>query len=66
MIDIAFGTEPERMAGLATQAHLEIRAEGTTVHLPLAGLAEVFPAYRDCLASIGRPEKPQLHAIAAR
>jgi hypothetical protein len=66
MIDIAFGTEPERTTELAASPYLDIRVEGTAVRLPLKGLAEVLSAYRDCLASIGRPGKPKIHADAAR
>jgi hypothetical protein len=66
MIDIAFGTEPERMVELASQPYLEIRTEGTAVRLPLKGLVEVLPAYRGCLASVGQPVKPEVHAVAAR
>ena len=66
LIDIAFGTAPERMAELAASSHLEIRAEGTAVRLPLEGLSAMLPAFRDCLASIGQPAKsrfqPQIHA----
>ena len=36
LIDIAFGTESERMDELAASGHLEIRTEGTIVRLPLA------------------------------
>ena len=39
LIDIAFGTAPERMAELAASSHLEIRTEGTAVRLPLEGLS---------------------------
>ena len=66
VIDIAFGIEPERMMELAAAPYLDIRTEGTAVRLPLAGLAEVYPAYRDCLAGIGQPAKPQVHSVAAR
>jgi hypothetical protein len=66
MIDIAFGPEPERMMELAASAYLDIRAEGTVVRLPLKGLAEALPAYRECLASVGLPAKPQVHAVAVR
>ena len=66
LIDIAFGTEPERMTELAASAYLDIRTEGTAVRLPLKGLAEALPAYRDCLASIGLPAKPQVHVVAVR
>jgi hypothetical protein len=66
MIDIAFGTEPERMTELAASTYLDIRAEGTVVRLPLKGLAEALPAYRDCLASIGLPTKPQVRVVAVR
>jgi hypothetical protein len=66
LIDIALGVEPERIDELAAASHLDIRAEGTTVRLPLKGLAEVLPAYRDCLASVGQPAKPQVHAFAVQ
>ena len=66
MIDIAFGIEPERMAELAASAYLDIRTEGLAVRLPLQGLTEVLPAYRDCLASIGQPTNPQVHVVAVR
>ena len=62
LIDIAFGTAPERMAELAASSHLEIRTEGTAVRLPLSGVSSVLPAFRDCLASIGQANKPQIHA----
>lgn len=62
VIDIAFGPASERMAELAGMSHLEIRTEGTVVRLPLAGLATALPAFRDCLASIGGPTGPQIHA----
>jgi hypothetical protein len=66
LIDIAFGVERERMAELAASSHLEIRAEGSAVRLPLNGLAEVLPAYRACLASIGEPNRQTHASIAAR
>lgn len=66
MIDIAFGGEPERITELTASTHLDIRAEGTTVRLPLNGLVEVLPAYRNCLASIGQPANPAVHSVAAR
>jgi hypothetical protein len=62
LIDIAFGTAPERMAELAASSHLEIRAEGAAVRLPLAGVSAILPAFRDCLASIGQPVQRQIHA----
>ena len=66
VIDIALGTAPERMAELAASTHLDIRAEGTAVRLPLDGLTEALPAYRACLASVGQTVRPQIHAVAAR
>jgi hypothetical protein len=45
---------------------LDIQPEGAAVRLPLKGLADVLPAYRDCLASIGQPVKPAIQAVAAR
>jgi hypothetical protein len=66
LIDIAFGTDARSVAELAAQAYLEIRAEGTAVRLPLEGIAQVLPAYQACLASLGTPIKPQVHAAAAR
>jgi hypothetical protein len=65
LIDIAFGTEPERLKELAAASHLDIRTEGTSVRLPLGGLKEVLPAYRDCLASIGQPMAEQGMRTAA-
>jgi hypothetical protein len=62
LIDIAFGTAAEHMTELAASSHLEIRTEGTVVRLPLGGLATALPAFRACLASIGQPPKPQIHA----
>jgi hypothetical protein len=66
MIDIAFGPAAERMAELVASSHIEIRAEGTVVRLPLGGLALALPAFRACLASIGQPARtasqPQIHA----
>jgi hypothetical protein len=64
LIDVALGHEPERLGALAASSHLEIRAEGTVVRLPLTGLAEVLPAYRDCLANVGKPVV-QRHAAAS-
>jgi hypothetical protein len=64
LIDIAITGEPERLSQLAAAGHLEIQAEGTTVRLPLSGLADILPAYRNCLASIGTPTV-QRHAAAA-
>jgi hypothetical protein len=62
LIDIAFGPAAERMAELAASDHLEIRTEGTVVRLPLGGLAAALPAFRDCLARLGQPVKPHIHA----
>jgi autotransporter translocation and assembly factor TamB len=63
LIDIAFGAESE----LATAGHIDITTEGTTVRLSLAGLAGALPAYRDCLASIGKPMNGyQVQASIAR
>jgi len=66
LIDIAFSTDARSVAELATQAYLEVRAEGTAVRLPLAGIAQALPGYQDCLASLGAPTKPKVHAVAAR
>jgi hypothetical protein len=66
MIDIAFGTDARSVAELAAQAYLEVRTEGTAVRLPLRGIAEVLPAYQACLAGIGAPIKPEVHAVAVR
>jgi hypothetical protein len=65
LIDIAFGVEPDRLNELVSAGHLDIRTEGTVVRLPLNGLAEVLPAYRDCLASVGRSTGRSVHASAA-
>jgi hypothetical protein len=65
LIDIAFGTERQHMTELAGSSHLEIRVERTVVRLPLSGLAGALPAYRDCLARIGKPLRTQVHASAA-
>jgi hypothetical protein len=54
MIDIAFGVAPDLIDELAASSHLDIKTEGTSVRLPLQGLANVLPAYRDCLAGVGR------------
>jgi len=63
LIDIAFGSDSE----LATAGHIEIKTEGTTVRLSLAGIADALPAYRDCLANIGKPANGyQLQASIAR
>jgi hypothetical protein len=62
LIDNALGVEADRMNELADASHLEIHAEGTTVSLPIRGLAAVLPAYRACLGSIGQPVKAQVHA----
>lgn len=66
LIDIAFGTDAALMAELAASGHLDIRTEGTTVRLPLKGIGDVLPTYRDCLAGIGQPVKAQVHASAVR
>jgi len=66
LIDIAFGTDAKSVAELAAQAYLEIRTEGAAVRLPLEGIAGALPAYQACLASLGTPIKPQVHAAAAR
>ena len=66
MIDIALGVEPERIAELAASPHLDIRTEDATVRLPLNGLVDVLPAYRDCLARIGQPVRSGIYAVAAR
>jgi len=66
LIDIALSTDAQSVAELAAQSHIEIRTEGTAVRLPLTGIAEVLPAYRGCLASIGTPIKPQVHAAAVQ
>ena len=66
LIDIAFGTDARGVAELAAQAYLEVRTEGTAVRLPLAGIAQALPAYRACLASLGMPIQPKVHAVAAR
>jgi hypothetical protein len=60
LIDIALGAD---IGQLAQSAHLDIRAEGTDVRLPLKGLKEALPAYRDCLAGLG---KPQIRASLSR
>ena len=62
LIDIAFGVEPERINELAASSYLDIRTEGTSVRLPLKGLAQMLPAYRDCLKSVGQPTGRTLHA----
>jgi len=54
LIDISLGASPD-LGALARSGHLAISAEGTEVSLPLEGLAEVLPAYRDCLAGLGTP-----------
>jgi hypothetical protein len=54
LIDISLGVGPD-LGTLARSGHLVISAEGTDVRLPLKGLAEVLPAYRDCLAGLGTP-----------
>ena len=51
LIDIAFGSESE----LAGAGHIDIKTEGSTVRLSLAGIADALPAYHDCLANIGKP-----------
>jgi hypothetical protein len=50
----------------AAQTHVEIRTEGSVVRLPLNGVAEVLPAYRACVASIGNPIKPEFRIVAVR
>jgi hypothetical protein len=62
LIDIALGAGAN-IGQLAKSDHLDIRTEGTDVRLPLKGLRDVLPAYRDCLAGLGKPE---IHASLAR
>jgi hypothetical protein len=50
----------------AAQTRVEIRTEGTIVRLPLNGVAEVLPAYRACVASIGNPIKPEFRIVAVQ
>jgi hypothetical protein len=67
LIDIAFGAESERLNELATAGHIDIKTEGTNVRLSLAGLADALPAFRDCLANIGKPANGrQMHASIAK
>jgi hypothetical protein len=54
LVDISLGAAPD-LGALARSGHLVVRAEGTEVSLPLKGLAEVLPAYRDCLAGLATP-----------
>ncbi|MBM3530903.1 MAG: hypothetical protein FJX62_22730 [Alphaproteobacteria bacterium] len=54
-IDIALSNDPARLTELAAAGDLEIHAEGKAVRLPLGGLSAVLPAYRECLASVGKP-----------
>lgn len=54
LIDISLGANPDLRA-LAKAGDLAVRAEGTEIHLPLRGLADVLPAYQDCLAGLGTP-----------
>jgi hypothetical protein len=62
LIDIALGAGTD-IGQLAKSDHLDIRTEGTAVRLPLKGLRDVLPAYRDCLAGLGKPE---IHASLGR
>lgn len=62
LIDIAFGSESQ----LANAGHIDIKTEGTTVRLSLAGIADALPAFRDCLANIGKPNGYQVQASIAR
>jgi hypothetical protein len=64
LIDIALGSDTGRMASLANAGHLDIQADGKTVRLPLAGLADVLPVYRDCLASVGTPMNGRIQAAS--
>jgi hypothetical protein len=54
LIDISLGASPDLRA-LAKAGDLAVRAEGTEIQLPLKGLADVLPAYQDCLAGLGTP-----------
>jgi hypothetical protein len=62
LIDIALGAGAD-IGQLAKSDHLDIRTEGTAVRLPLKGLRDVLPAYRNCLAGLGKPE---IHASLGR
>jgi hypothetical protein len=58
LIDIALG-KGAGIGAFASSDHLDIRAEGANVRLPLKGLRDVLPDYLDCLAGLG---KAPLHA----
>jgi hypothetical protein len=55
LVDIALGAGTD-IGQLAKSDHLDIRAEGADVRLPLKGLRDALPAYRDCLAGLAKPE----------
>ncbi len=57
LVDIMFGTEPERMAELIASGRLEVRTEAATVRIALRGLAGAMPAFNQCMAAIGKPAK---------
>ncbi|WP_068018263.1 hypothetical protein [Rhodoplanes sp. Z2-YC6860] len=66
LIDIDLGTDARKVMGFAAQTYVEIRTEGTIVRLPLNGVAEVLPAYRACLTSIGNSINPEFRDIAVQ
>jgi hypothetical protein len=66
LIDIDLGTDARKVMEFAAQTYVETRTEGTIVRLSLNGVAEVLPAYRACVASIGNPIKPEFRIVAVQ
>jgi hypothetical protein len=66
LIDIAFAATPDRISELAQSSELAIRSQQTTIRLPLAGLSQALPAYRDCLARISQPPAAVQAALEVR
>lgn len=55
LADIRFSGEPKERDTLLATKYLDIRTEDATVRLSFAGLDEVQPAFKQCLANIGSP-----------
>lgn len=49
--------EPSEMNALLAGAYVDATVDGMTVRLSLAGAKEIVPAYRECMADIGKPAK---------
>lgn len=49
--------EPKDMEPLFAGAYVDATVEGMTVRLSFAGVNEIVPAWRECMAGIGKPAK---------